>query len=234
MPKASPHLRIVHAGPALAAAATLVGALVTLGVAAAQTPSRVDEGAPPTLNDETALALARAFDERLTVWRGRDGSRVHARHCRSARGGCRARIAHYARLIAEMARQADVDPFLVAAIVLRESGLNPFAEGTAGERGIVQLHPRGVGRDVEFVQNESYRRGCRDRADACQREVLRTGITLLAASIERCGSVEAGLGMYNSGQCQVTSYSRRVLAERARLLELAKRDEPDDHATNSH
>ncbi|MCB9626715.1 MAG: transglycosylase SLT domain-containing protein [Sandaracinaceae bacterium] len=177
--------------------------------------------------EATALSVARAFDERMTVWQAPDGRRTYASHCRAAPGGCRARIALYARLIARLSLEQDVDPFLVAAVVLRESGLNPFAEGSVGERGIVQLHPRGAGSDVEFVQSEPYRRRCRATVDACQGEVLRVGIELLANSIRRCGGVEAGLGMYNGGTCQSTSYSRRVLSERSRLLELAKRGTPD-------
>ena len=60
------------------------------------------------------------------------------------------------------------------------------------------------------------------------------GITLLADSIRRCGDIEAGLGMYNGGTCESTSYSRRVLSERSRLLELAKRGSHDDARHGSH
>ena len=38
--------------------------------------------------EATALSVARAFDERLTIWQGPDGSRTYAGHCRSAPGGC--------------------------------------------------------------------------------------------------------------------------------------------------
>jgi len=184
--------------------------------------------------EATALSVARAFDERLTIWQGPDGRRTYAGHCRVAPGGCRARIALYSRLIAQISRDQDVDPFLVAAVVLRESGLNPFAEGSVGERGIVQLHPQGAGRDVEFVQSEPYRRRCRSAPDTCQGEVLRVGITLLANAIRRCGGVEQGLGMYNGGTCDSTSYSRRVLTERSRLLELAKHGAPEESVHGSH
>lgn len=200
-------------------------------VASALWAATTGAGAQPRLPSEeameaTALSVARAFDERMTIWQAPDGSRTYASHCRVAPGGCRARIALYARLIADISQEQDVDPFLVAAVVLRESGLNPFAEGGVGERGIVQLHPQGAGRDVEFVQSEPYRRRCRSAPDTCQGEVLRVGIALLANAIRRCGGVDEGLGMYNGGTCESTSYSRRVLTERSRLLELAKRTEP--------
>ena len=45
--------------------------------------------------------------------------------------------------------------------------------------------------------------------------------------MRRCGDVEEALGMYNSGRCRSTGYSRRVLAERTRLIELAKGAQPD-------
>lgn len=170
-----------------------------------------------------AVALARALTERLTVWRG-GARRVYVRHCRRARSGCRARLVAFSRIIVQAAERHGVDPFLVAAMALRESGLNPFAEGGIGERGLVQLHPRGVGSRVRFVQNENYRRRCERDPGACQEEVLDIGTELVARSIARCGSVEEGLGCYNSGVCQTTSYSRRVLEERENLLRMAKAD----------
>ena len=170
-----------------------------------------------------AVALARALDERMTVWNG-PRRRVYVRHCRRARTGCRARLVAFSRIIVEAAQRHSVDPFLLTAMALRESGLNPFAEGGVGERGIVQLHPRGVGSRVRFVQSEGYRRRCERDPGACQEEVLDVGASLIARSIERCGTVEAGLGCYNTGVCQSTPYGQRVLEERDNLLRLAKAD----------
>lgn len=169
----------------------------------------------------TALALARALDARLTVWRS-GGRRVYVRHCRSARVSCRARVVALARVIARAGVRHGVDPFLLAAMALRESGLNPFAEGAAGERGIVQLHPRGVGSRVRFVRSEGYRERCSRAADACQEEVVDAGARLMAASMARCGGTREALGAYNSGVCQATSYGDRVLEERAQLVQMAK------------
>lgn len=175
--------------------------------------------------DDAPHAVARALDARLTIWRTPRGEVVHVRHCRDAPGGCRARLAAFARILVEAARAHDLDPFMLAAIAIRESGLDPLAEGSAGERGIVQLHPQGVGRNVRFVQNEAYRRRCARDPAACQREVVMVGAELVARSIASCGSVEAGLGMYNRGVCGETDYTRRILAEREQLLALAKRRE---------
>ncbi len=192
-----------------------------IGLGTIQT-NDLDPATARRLDDPGAMAVARALNERLTVWHnGR--RRVYVRHCREGGVDCMTRIAAMARIIVDSARIHRVDPFLVAAMALRESGLNPFAEGGIGERGLIQLHPRGVGNDVRFVQNDTYRTRCAQRADACQAEVLDVGARLLANSIQRCGSVEDGLGAYNSGHCQTTSYSARVLEERQNLLHLLKR-----------
>lgn len=169
----------------------------------------------------TAVALARALEARLTVWQRRSGP-VYVWHCRQARVDCRARLVAFARLIAVAAVEHGVDPFLVAAMALKESGLNPFAEGSAGERGIVQLHPRGIGSRVRFVRNDRYRERCERRPDACQGEVLAAGAEHIADAMARCETVLEALGAYNSGHCIETPYGNRVMEERENLLRLAK------------
>ncbi|MDW8362853.1 MAG: transglycosylase SLT domain-containing protein [Myxococcales bacterium] len=179
--------------------------------------------------DETARLLARALEERIAVWGTRGGRILHARHCRAASEGCRARLALFARWIAGAARAHGVDPWLLAAIAVRESGLDPFAVGRDGEHGIVQLHPRGVGRGVRFVASERYRARCSRAAGACQQEVLDVGARHLADAIAGCGGDPvAGLGAYNSGRCGPTRYVVRVLLERRRLRALVGLDPGDE------
>lgn len=162
--------------------------------------------------------LADAFDHRLTVWTTPHGRRVHIGHCRFAKGGCEARLRAFAEVITDAAARNNLDPLLLAAVAVRESGLNPAALGAAGERGIVQLHPQGAGSRVRYVRDENYRTRCLRRTDACQNEVVAVGATLLSEAIEHCGGLEAGLGMYNAGVCDPgRDYVRRVLAERERL-----------------
>jgi len=190
-------------------------------------PLSADAGLEPVVQD-----LERALSARLTVWTTPTGRRIFVSHCRSYRGGCESRIASFAQLIADAAQRHSLDPFLLAAIALKESGLNPVAVGQAGERGIVQLHPLGVGRRVRYVQQEQYRSRCLRQPHACQAEVLETGARLLATSIERCGGLEAGLGMYNAGRCtEEVPYIRRVLREQARLVDLAQADDPEEDST---
>lgn len=181
-------------------------------------PSGVAQERP----DEEVVALARALDARLTVWKKPDGTVVHARHCRTIREGCRARIVKFSQWMVEAARRQGIDPFLLAAMAVRESGLDPFATGGVGERGLIQLHPKGVGNGVRFVRSEAYRRHCRHRAGACQQEVIEAGARYVAEAIEHCGGVAEGLGAYNTGNCGANDYSRRVLDEHEKLRSLAE------------
>ncbi len=175
----------------------------------------------------TAVAIARAIDARLIVRESRDGEPIHVQHCRVTNGGCRARIATLSRVITEESNRAGVDPFLTAAIAMRESGLNPLAVSPVGARGIVQLNPKYRGKTVPFIYNESYREACSLRPGACQREVIGAGLGLLQWATARCGNdVGKGLAWYNSGGCAKNAYSSGVLRERRRLLRLAKRVDP--------
>lgn len=176
----------------------------------------------------TSLALARAIDARLTVRENREGKPIHVQHCRAVEGGCRARVATLSRLITEASNRAGVDPFLTAAIAMRESGLNPLAVSPVGARGVVQLNPKYRGKTVPFVYNESYREQCSRRPGACQREVLDAGLGLYRWAVDRCGGdVAKGLAWYNSGRCDKRNgYAASVLSERRRLLGLAKDADP--------
>ncbi|MBZ0122208.1 MAG: lytic transglycosylase domain-containing protein [Sandaracinaceae bacterium] len=198
-------------------AATVLGALVA-------SPLLAQTHEP----DPTVSALVRALERRMTVWRSPTGETVqYVGHCRAARGGCARRVTTFANLIGEASGRHQLDPFLLAAVAVRESGLNPLAAGAAGERGIVQLHPRGSGSRARFVRSEAYRQRCSRTEGACQAEILDIGARLLARSIERCGSVRDGLGAYNRGECGATSYTDRVMRERSILLRLAKRNSQD-------
>jgi hypothetical protein len=172
----------------------------------------------------SSLALARAIDARLIVRESRAGKPIHVQHCRIVEGGCRRRIATLSRLITEASNRAGIDPFLTAAIAVRESGLNPLAVSPVGARGVVQLNPKYRGKTVPFVYNDTYREQCSRRPGACQREVLEAGLGLYKWAVSRCGGdVERGLAWYNSGRCDKRNgYASSVLSERRRLLRLAK------------
>lgn len=138
-------------------------------------------------------------------------------HCRAGSAGwarCVERIGAFAAAFRASGEVHGIDPWLLAAIAVRESGLNPQARGPAGELGIMQLHPRGVGRGME---PRLARRQCAS-PEACQLEVVDRAARELAACLARCGGEAEALGCYNSGRCERTEYSERVLRRRAELL----------------
>jgi len=210
------------------AVATSALALVTVVI---PTPPGAAQEIPREFGDDSVLALERALDRRMTVWRS-ERRVVYVQHCRSALGGCPSRVTAFAQMIGAASREHTIDPFLLAAVAVRESGMNPLAAGAAGERGIVQLHPRGPGAGVRFVQSEAYRRHCERQPGVCQDEVLQAGARLLSRSIDRCGSVRDALGLYNRGECGETDYSTRVMSERQRLLRLAKSERAELDTVN--
>ncbi len=212
--------------------ATATSALALVSVVMPTPPSSAQEIEQNSIEpDASVIALERALDRRMTVWRT-ERRLVYVRHCRTARGGCPSRVNAFARMIGDASKEHTIDPFLLAAVAVRESGMNPLAAGAIGERGIVQLHPRGAGARIRFVQSEAYRRYCERQPGVCQDEVLEAGARLLARSINRCGTVRDALGAYNRGECGETDYSNRVMSERQHLLRLAKSEGPELDTVN--
>lgn len=178
----------------------------------------------PTLvaaaGDTTTLLYA-AIQTRIAVsTKTREGITIPAAHCRHALEGCDRRLAEFAEYLTTSGAEFGVDPWLLAAMAARESGFNPFAQGSVGELGLLQLHPKSrAAREVRFVQDEAYRKRCRKEPGACQRDVIRRAAQLLASSLDRCGGDEsAALGLYNTGRCAGNvKYSKLVLEERSKL-----------------
>ena len=172
-----------------------------------------------------AALIQEALRSRLTVHvHPRTGERTATKHCRHAAEGCDTRLAEFSRYMREAGEQYGLDPWLLAAMAFRESGLNPFAVGTRGEKGILQLHPKNRrAKSVRFVQDASYWTRCQQQPGACQREVVERAAFILASSLNKCGGdLQQALGMYNTGRCGGSlTYAKRVLQERARLMQLA-------------
>lgn len=170
--------------------------------------------------DPTPL-LQQALRFRVTVHTNKKtGHITAASHCRHASGGCDKRLLEFAHYLKEAGEAHNIDPWLLAAMAFRESGLNPFAIGGVGELGILQLNPKNArSRGVRFVRDQWYRKRCQREPGACQREVVDRAAQLLATSIEQCGgNVEQALGMYNTGRCGGNEdYARRVLSEVEKL-----------------
>ncbi|HEX7480410.1 MAG TPA: transglycosylase SLT domain-containing protein [Polyangiales bacterium] len=193
-----------------ASLATATGLAVGLSLAQ---PARAEE-------DGTAL-LQRAMRTRITLATDpRDGHAVVIPHCRHAPQGCDARLLEFARYLTDAGDKHGVDPWLLAAMAFKESGFNPFAMGSLGELGILQLHPNNPrSKGVRFLHDEWYRQRCRKQVGACQREVVDRAAQLLVKSLELCGGdMDDALGAYNTGRCGGNRvYTKRILGERQTL-----------------
>lgn len=148
--------------------------------------------------------LADAIETRLTLPGG-----GYVRHCRRAEGGCRARAERLAELFLEAGERYGVDPWLLAAMAAKESGMDSSAVGRVGELGLMQLHPRSP-----WGRRALRRVRAGEPADAV---VVDEAAALLAAAIARCTEIDAALGAYNSGRCGPNRYAERVLRIRAAM-----------------
>ena len=91
------------------------------------------------------------------------------------------------------ARAADLDPWLVTAVVRAESDFDPLARSRAGAAGLMQLMPSAA------TENE-----VRDVFDPA--ENLRAGSAHLRAMLDRFGSLPLALAAYNAGAATVARY----------------------------
>jgi hypothetical protein len=156
--------------------------------------------------EQSGASLESALLDRLRLPSGRP-----LRHCARRRGGCEG-YAHFLALAFREAGAAwEVDPWLLAAVATRESSLVEEAHGSAGERGIMQLHPRSPA-------GIRAHRECASAPSDCTTIEIALAAELLAHGVARCGSELAALGYYNSGRCNAESpYARSVIQRRADL-----------------
>jgi hypothetical protein len=170
---------------------------------------------------DPAPLLQQALRFRVTVYvNPRSGNMVAIGHCRHAAGGCDRRLDEFAHYLSEAGERNGIDPWVLAAMAFRESGLNPFAVGGVGELGILQLHPRSAtSKNIRFVKDAWYRLRCKREPGACQKEVVDRAAEVLARSVVLCGGdIDLALGAYNTGRCGGNKeYARRVRREMDRL-----------------
>jgi soluble lytic murein transglycosylase-like protein len=182
--------------------------------------------------------LLQAMQSRLTVHRNqRSGRAIPVLHCRQAAEGCDQRLGVFAEYLIDAGQRNGIDPWVLAAMAFRESGMNPFAVGGVGELGILQLHPKNPRvRSVRFIKDALYRDRCRKEAGACQREVVDRAAEILAKSLEMCsGDMNLALGAYNTGKCGGNSrYAERILAIRDSLQRAVGLEPSSDSMTASN
>lgn len=183
--------------------------------------------------EATVQMLRVAMEARISLgFNYRSGLTVPAAHCRHAAGGCERRLSEFARYLVEAGHRHGVDPWLMAAMAYRESGYNPFAMGSLGELGILQIHPKGRRvENVRFMRDEWYRRRCRNEPGACQREIVDHAAQVLSRSLTMCGgNLNDALGAYNTGRCGGNDrYSKRIIKERGDLLQSVGLPAPSPH-----
>jgi soluble lytic murein transglycosylase-like protein len=122
-------------------------------------------------------------------------------HWKTEKAVTRAR--NYATIIVEesQAVQPPIDPFLVVAIIFKESSFRANVKGARGEVGLMQIMPHGT--LTRSITKESM-------TDV--RANIRVGIGHLHYWQERCGpdDMDLWLSAYNAGKCKRTKYSRRI------------------------
>lgn len=114
------------------------------------------------------------------------------------------------KLVAEawqLGQLSQLPPTLVLAVMAVESGFNPFARGTQGAMGLMQIEP--------MAHAETLRQFGGQLAAFDPLTNLRIGARLLQANIKAAGSVEEGLRLYGraSGQANEQAYVERVMGE---------------------
>ncbi len=115
----------------------------------------------------------------------------------------------------EVGKRERIDWTLILAVMAVESSFNPFAQSSVGAQGLMQVMTR--------IHGDKYDSAGGKLAAFDPVTNLRVGVKVLLECIERAGSLEAGLKYY-VGAANLASdngYSKRVLAERARLKQVA-------------
>ena len=115
----------------------------------------------------------------------------------------------------QLGQLSQLPPTLILAVVAVESGFNPFARGTQGGMGLMQIEPAA---HEDTLNQFGGRLAAFDPVTN-----MRIGARLLQASIQQGGSVEEGLRQYSrsSGQSNESGYVERVLAEQKQLERVA-------------
>lgn len=112
----------------------------------------------------------------------------------------------------QLGQLSQLPPTLILAVMAVESGFNPFAKGTQGAMGLMQIE------DGDTLNQFGGRLAAFDPVTN-----MRIGVRLLQASIREAGSIEEGLRQYShaSGQANDEAYIERVMTEHQQLEHIA-------------
>lgn len=114
----------------------------------------------------------------------------------------------------QLGQLSQLSPTLILSVMAVESGFNPFARGTQGAMGLMQIEPSA---NEDTLQQFGGKLAAFD-----PQTNLRIGARLLQSCIQQAGSVEDGLRQYAqaSGQVNEALYVERVMAEQRQLERL--------------
>ncbi len=124
-------------------------------------------------------------------------------------------MAHMVAAAFDTAATLKLDPLLVLAVAAVESGFNPFVQSGMGAQGLMQVMSR--------VHQDKFERFGGTAAAFDPVTSIKVGAAILRDYVSRAGSIEGGLRMYVGSTTPETEggYGSKVLAERARLAEVA-------------
>jgi soluble lytic murein transglycosylase-like protein len=112
--------------------------------------------------------------------------------------------------------QHRVDPLLILAVMAIESRYNPVAESSMGAKGLMQIIPK--------YHPEKLPEHGGEQALLDPEVNILVGARILREYLRRFGETETALQMYAGAFDEPTSqYSGKVLAEKARLLQVLAR-----------
>jgi soluble lytic murein transglycosylase-like protein len=113
-------------------------------------------------------------------------------------------------------REFSVDPLLILAVMAIESRYNPVAESSMGAKGLMQIIPK--------YHPEKLPEHGGEQALLDPEVNILVGTRILREYLRRFGETETALQMYAGAFDEPTSqYSGKVLAEKARLLQVLAR-----------
>ncbi|AGX88253.1 transglycosylase SLT domain-containing protein [Candidatus Symbiobacter mobilis] len=114
----------------------------------------------------------------------------------------------------ELGRRTRIEPTLILAVMAVESGFNPFAQSSMGAQGLMQVMTR--------VHSDKYRVFGGRFAAFDPLANLHVGVRVLQDCIRAAGSIEGGLRSYVGATAGDGGYTAKVLAEHARLRQVAQ------------
>lgn len=112
-------------------------------------------------------------------------------------------------------KERRIDPLLIVAVIGVESRFNPFAESAMGAQGLMQVIPR--------FHQDKVPEGVSSNSLFDPITNVKVGVRVLEEAIRRRGNVIAGLQYYAGSSESDGSYASKVLAEKARLEQAARR-----------